>query len=151
MLYACAPGPSVDLLCILVSLRAVSKFRELSHTRCYTHVFVHTCAATAAIAAVAQRTLYPTSKGYKRGTLRVSHLHTIEYEVHGNPKGQPVLCVHGGPGAGAYANHACASAAALPNPAPGHATAFGCHVHQAARLYKAGLVFTAALTPWFCR
>lgn len=33
VLYACAPGPFVDLLCILVSLRAVSKFRELSHTR----------------------------------------------------------------------------------------------------------------------
>lgn len=54
----------------------------------------------------ALRQLHPASKAHKRGTLRVSHLHTLAYEVHGNPAGQPVLCVHGGPGAGAWANHA---------------------------------------------
>lgn len=36
----------------------------------------------------------------------MSSLHTLAYEVYGDPNGQPVLCVHGGPGAGAYANHA---------------------------------------------
>lgn len=34
------------------------------------------------------------------GMLKVSDLHTISYKVYGNPKGKPVLCVHGGPGAG---------------------------------------------------
>ena len=55
----------------------------------------------------AMRSLHPASKAHKRGTLPVSPLHTLAFEVHGNPQGQPVLCVHGGPGAGAYANHAC--------------------------------------------
>ena len=34
------------------------------------------------------------------GMLKVSDVHTISYKVYGNPKGKPVLCVHGGPGAG---------------------------------------------------
>lgn len=61
----------------------------------------------AGAAATALRSLYPPSKAHKQGMLPVSPLHTLRYEVHGNPSGQPVLCVHGGPGAGAYANHAC--------------------------------------------
>jgi hypothetical protein len=55
----------------------------------------------------AMRSLHPASKAHKRGTLPVSPVHTLAFEVHGHPQGQPVLCVHGGPGAGAYANHAC--------------------------------------------
>jgi hypothetical protein len=34
------------------------------------------------------------------GMLQVSDVHTISYKIYGNPKGKPVLCVHGGPGAG---------------------------------------------------
>lgn len=34
------------------------------------------------------------------GMLKVSDVHSISYKVYGNPKGKPVLCVHGGPGAG---------------------------------------------------
>jgi hypothetical protein len=34
------------------------------------------------------------------GMLKVSDTHTISYKVYGNPRGKPVLCVHGGPGAG---------------------------------------------------
>mgnify|MGYP003384860292 CR=1 FL=1 len=34
------------------------------------------------------------------GMLKVSDVHTISYKVYGNPRGKPVLCVHGGPGAG---------------------------------------------------
>jgi hypothetical protein len=34
------------------------------------------------------------------GMLQVSDVHSISYKVYGNPKGKPVLCVHGGPGAG---------------------------------------------------
>lgn len=57
-------------------------------------------------AAAALRQLHPASKAHERAMLRVSKKHTLAYEVHGNPSGQPVLCVHGGPGAGAYASHA---------------------------------------------
>lgn len=59
------------------------------------------------VVVAALRGLYPPSKAHQRGMLPVSPLHTLVFEVHGNPKGQPVLCVHGGPGGGAYANHAC--------------------------------------------
>jgi proline iminopeptidase len=34
------------------------------------------------------------------GKLKVSPIHTISYECYGNPKGKPVLFVHGGPGGG---------------------------------------------------
>ena len=54
----------------------------------------------------ALRTLYGKSQAHQSSKLTVSPVHTLYYEVHGNPNGQPVLCVHGGPGAGAYANHA---------------------------------------------
>lgn len=46
------------------------------------------------------RTLYPAIEPYKSGLLRVSTVHQIYYEECGNPKGKPVLFVHGGPGAG---------------------------------------------------
>ncbi|KAI8470301.1 MAG: Alpha/Beta hydrolase protein [Monoraphidium minutum] len=52
------------------------------------------------------RTLYPASTPFETGTLGVSDLHTIYYEVHGNPRGAPALFLHGGPGAGCYPNHA---------------------------------------------
>ncbi len=37
-------------------------------------------------------TLYPPSVSHKKGYLEVSSLHTIYYEVFGNPKGRPVVC-----------------------------------------------------------
>ncbi len=43
---------------------------------------------------------YPPSKPYKHGHFPVSEKHSLYYELHGNPKGVPVLFVHGGPGAG---------------------------------------------------
>lgn len=46
------------------------------------------------------RTLYPPISPNKSGYLKVSDLHTIHYQEYGNPKGKPVLFVHGGPGAG---------------------------------------------------
>ncbi len=46
------------------------------------------------------RTLYPAVSPYKTGFLPVSDLHTIYYEECGNPQGQPVVFLHGGPGAG---------------------------------------------------
>lgn len=47
-----------------------------------------------------QRTLYPDIEPYDSGRLQVSPLHTLYYEQCGNPAGKPVVCLHGGPGAG---------------------------------------------------
>jgi proline iminopeptidase len=47
------------------------------------------------------RSLYPEAEPYDSGYLRVSPLHEIYYEQCGNPRGRPVVFVHGGPGAGA--------------------------------------------------
>lgn len=46
--------------------------------------------------------LYPEiiKKNYKTYTLQVSKIHTITYYTYGNPKGKPVLIIHGGPGGG---------------------------------------------------
>lgn len=44
--------------------------------------------------------LYPAAKTFNAGYLGVSHGHTIYYEQCGNPRGVPVLYLHGGPGAG---------------------------------------------------
>ncbi len=47
-----------------------------------------------------RRTLYPEIEPYDRGMLHVSPVHTIYYEQSGNPRGKPVVFVHGGPGGG---------------------------------------------------
>jgi proline iminopeptidase len=47
-----------------------------------------------------RRTLYPEIEPYRTGRLRVSELHEIAFEECGNPKGRPVVFVHGGPGGG---------------------------------------------------
>lgn len=44
--------------------------------------------------------LYPKIKPYKSGRLDVGDGHKIYYELCGNPKGKPVLYLHGGPGSG---------------------------------------------------
>lgn len=43
---------------------------------------------------------YPISEPYKTGRLRVSPIHELYYEEVGNPKGRPIVFVHGGPGGG---------------------------------------------------
>jgi proline iminopeptidase len=43
---------------------------------------------------------YPAIKPYNSGNLRVSPVHEIYYEESGNPKGKPVVFLHGGPGGG---------------------------------------------------
>eukprot|EP00249_Psilotum_nudum_P017100 c26158_g1_i1 orf=88-1521(+) len=40
------------------------------------------------------------------GYLKVSDVHTIYFEIHGNPMGKPAVFLHGGPGAGCFARHA---------------------------------------------
>ena len=45
-------------------------------------------------------------KPLEEGYLKVSGIHEIYYETFGNPKGIPVVILHGGPGAGCNANMA---------------------------------------------
>ena len=47
-----------------------------------------------------RRALYPELEPYETGRLQVSQLHTIYYELSGNPDGKPVVFLHGGPGGG---------------------------------------------------
>ena len=46
------------------------------------------------------KTLYDPIEPFDQGTLAVSPVHTIYYEQCGNPAGQPVVFLHGGPGGG---------------------------------------------------
>jgi proline iminopeptidase len=50
-------------------------------------------------------TLFPEIEPNKAFHFRVSEIHEIYVEEVGNPKGQPVLFLHGGPGAGFNAKH----------------------------------------------
>ncbi len=49
--------------------------------------------------------LYPELEPFEMGYLNVSTLHSIYYEQSGNPKGIPILFLHGGPGSGTDSNH----------------------------------------------
>ena len=44
--------------------------------------------------------LFPEIEPYREGMLQVSDLHTIHWEECGNPKGKPLVFLHGGPGGG---------------------------------------------------
>ena len=46
------------------------------------------------------RELFPRTKTYRSGYLQVSKLHTIHFEEYGNPRGKPLVFLHGGPGGG---------------------------------------------------
>ncbi|NOK33516.1 prolyl aminopeptidase [Corallococcus exercitus] len=46
------------------------------------------------------RTLYPALEPYRTGQLKVTGGHSLYFEESGNPKGKPVVFVHGGPGGG---------------------------------------------------
>jgi len=45
-------------------------------------------------------TTIKNDKSYKSGYIDVSDVHSLYFELYGNPKGIPVLFLHGGPGAG---------------------------------------------------
>jgi len=49
--------------------------------------------------------LYPMIEPYSTGMLPVSELHTIFWERTGNPNGQPVIVIHGGPGGGSQPSY----------------------------------------------
>lgn len=55
-----------------------------------------------------RRTLYPVCESFRTGYLRLAEppepVHEMYFEESGNPKGQPVLFVHGGPGSGTEPN-----------------------------------------------
>ena len=51
------------------------------------------------------RDLYAPIEPYRTGTLRLDARHTMYWEESGNPRGAPVVFLHGGPGAGATAVH----------------------------------------------
>ena len=44
--------------------------------------------------------LYPKIEPYNKFYLKASKIHTIFVEESGNPKGKPVIFLHGGPGGG---------------------------------------------------
>ncbi len=48
-----------------------------------------------------QTWLYPEIEPYRVGRLSVSNVHNLYFEESGNPKGKPVVFIHGGPGGGA--------------------------------------------------
>jgi proline iminopeptidase len=49
--------------------------------------------------------LYPDIEPYRMGTLQVSPTHALYFEEVGNPQGEPVVFLHGGPGAGIGPKH----------------------------------------------
>jgi proline iminopeptidase len=49
--------------------------------------------------------LFPPIEPYHAGYLRVDDLHSLYWEQCGNPRGVPVVFLHGGPGAGASPMH----------------------------------------------
>jgi proline iminopeptidase len=57
-----------------------------------------TTKATPAPRAAAGAALYPSIRPFHQAYLRVSKLHELYYEESGNPKGKPVVFLHGGPG-----------------------------------------------------
>ncbi|HSO38102.1 MAG TPA: prolyl aminopeptidase [Labilithrix sp.] len=52
-----------------------------------------------------RRSLYPEVEPFNVGRLTVSPVHDLYYEESGNPKGKPVVFLHGGPGGGTEAKH----------------------------------------------
>lgn len=50
---------------------------------------------------------YPPIDAYDSGYLQVSPLHRVYYEQSGNPRGKPVVFLHGGPGGGTHPRMRC--------------------------------------------
>ncbi|HZS81381.1 MAG TPA: prolyl aminopeptidase [Stellaceae bacterium] len=54
---------------------------------------------------MSRRDLFPPIEPYSSGRLAVDSRHTLYWEQSGNPRGIPVVFLHGGPGAGATPTH----------------------------------------------
>ncbi len=50
------------------------------------------------------RGFFPALEPYSRGRLKVSDIHELYFEESGNPRGLPVVVLHGGPGGGSSPN-----------------------------------------------
>lgn len=61
--------------------------------------------SSASTAAPALRKLYPPITPHDSGMLDVGDGHQVYWEVCGNPKGKPVVFLHGGPGGGCGPSH----------------------------------------------
>jgi proline iminopeptidase len=48
---------------------------------------------------------YPDIEPYRQGRLKVSPVHDLYFEESGNPRGKPVVFLHGGPGGGTEPKH----------------------------------------------
>ncbi|MBB5392014.1 MULTISPECIES: prolyl aminopeptidase [unclassified Herbaspirillum] len=65
-----------------------------------------TSAAASAPSSESQlRTFYPPIEPYDQGLLDVGDGHRVYWEVCGNPRGKPVVLLHGGPGGGISPSH----------------------------------------------
>ena len=53
---------------------------------------------------MANEHFFPPIEPYDTGTLAVDDPHRLYYEQCGNPTGEPMLFLHGGPGAGCIAS-----------------------------------------------
>ena len=53
------------------------------------------------------KTRYPPIEPFQSGFLSVSSKHSIYWEECGNPKGKPIVFLHGGPGSGIEPSHRC--------------------------------------------
>ena len=49
--------------------------------------------------------LYPPLSPNRTGRLKLDSLHTMYWEESGNPRGAPVVFLHGGPGGGSAPDH----------------------------------------------
>jgi proline iminopeptidase len=54
---------------------------------------------------MSRQDLFPPIEPFGTGTLRLDGRHTMYWEQSGNPRGLPVVFLHGGPGAGATPTH----------------------------------------------
>jgi len=55
--------------------------------------------------AIRRTALYPPMEALETGLLDLGDGHRMYFEVAGNPRGVPVVFLHGGPGAGSHAHH----------------------------------------------
>ena len=78
-----------------------------------------------AVSAEVDRILHPPYEPFRTGTLAVDPPHTLYFEECGNPAGQSVLFVHGGPGAGCSAADRRCFASRFPGRSPRYARCGG--------------------------
>ncbi len=76
------------------------------HKTCVAFLIVAVVGLAVVVAAAEERPdsakLFAASPPFKSGHLKVDDVHEIFYALFGNPKGKPVIVLHGGPGSGSY-------------------------------------------------